>query len=131
MLLPFRLGLGGVLGSGNHYASWISVDDLASVVLHAIGTESLEGPLNAVSPSPVVNRELTETLARVLKRPAFLPAPAFALRWALGEMAEELLLASARVAPARLVASGFVFRHPELESALRHLLGRWGRSQHP
>jgi uncharacterized protein (TIGR01777 family) len=124
MLLPFRLGLGGVLGSGKQYVSWITVDDLASVVLHAIATPSLEGPVNAVSPGLATNRDLAETLARILRRPAFLPVPAFALRSALGERAREILLASERVAPAKLLASGYRFRHAGLEEAFRHVLGR-------
>ena len=124
MLPPFRLGLGGRIGSGDQFMSWITLDEIAAVVLHALATEALDGPVNAVSPSPVMNRELTSTLGRVLKRPALLPVPAFAMRAALGEMANELLLSSARVAPKKLLESGFRFRHPDLEGALRHLLGR-------
>lgn len=126
MLPPFRLGLGGPLGSGAQWVSWISVDDLVGVILHAIVTETLKGPLNAVAPTPVTNRDLARTLGRVLGRPALLPVPAVALRLMLGEMAEETVLASARVEPARLRASGYVFRHPMLEDALRRQLGRPG-----
>ncbi len=123
MLGIFRAGLGGRVGSGEQYVSWIALDDLVGAVAHAIRTESLEGPVNAVAPRPVTNREFAKTLARVLGRPAVLPAPAFAVRLLLGEMADELLLASARVEPDRLLLSGYAFRHPELEGALRDLLG--------
>ncbi|MGE5188876.1 MAG: TIGR01777 family oxidoreductase [Gemmatimonadota bacterium] len=124
MLGLFRAGLGGRVGSGDQYMSWIALDDLVGVVDHAIRTPSLEGPVNAVSPRPVTNREFAKILGRVLGRPAVLPAPAFAVRLILGEMADDLLLASARVVPERLLLSGYAFRHPELEGALRHLLGR-------
>src|SRR5512143_2870089 len=124
MLGIFRAGLGGRVGSGAQYMSWIALDDIAGVFDHAIRTESLEGPVNAVSPRPVTNREFATTLGRVLGRPAVLPVPAFAVRLVLGEMADELLLASARVEPDRLLLSGYAFRHPELEAALRHLLRR-------
>ena len=122
MLTPFRLGLGGRLGSGRQYMSWISMDDLVAVFAHVLRTESLRGPVNAVSPCPVTNREFTEILARVLGRPAFLTVPAPALRLLFGEMADELLFASQRVEPSRLKASGYRFKHPDLESALRYLL---------
>lgn len=124
MLPPFELGLGGVIGSGDQYMSWISVDDLATAILHALVREDLEGPVNAVAPTPVTNRELARALGRVLRRPTILPLPALAARLALGEMAGELLLASARVEPSRLLESGFVFRHGDVEQALRHVLGR-------
>jgi uncharacterized protein (TIGR01777 family) len=127
MLPPFRLGLGGRIGAGDRFMSWITVDEIAAVVLHALATEALEGAVNAVSPSPVTNRELASTLARVLGRPALLPVPDSALRAALGEMAEELLLSSGRVAPKRLFESGYRFRHPDLEQALGHVLGRSAR----
>lgn len=122
MLGIFRAGLGGRVGSGEQYTSWIALDDLVGAIDHAIRTESLEGPVNAVAPRPVTNREFAKTLGRVLGRPAVLPVPAFAVRLALGEMADELLLASARVEPDRLLLSGYEFRHPELEGALRHML---------
>lgn len=123
MLLPFRLGLGGVLGSGDQYMSWIALDDAVGVIFRALITKTLAGPVNAVAPNPVTNREFTETLGRVLGRPTVLPMPAFAARLAFGEMANELLLASTRVAPIRLIATGYRFLYPELEPALRHLLG--------
>ena len=124
MLLPFKLGGGGRVGSGKQYWSWISIDDAARAVHHALMTDSLSGPVNAVAPNPVTNGEFTKTLGRVLNRPTMVPMPAFAARLALGEMADELLLASTRVEPKELCGSGYEFRQPTLESALRHLLGR-------
>jgi hypothetical protein len=122
MLPPFRLGLGGVLGRGDQYMSWISLDDAVGALLHALSTESLSGPVNAASPAPVTNREFTKTLGRVLGRPTIFPLPAWAARLIFGQMAEELLLASARLEPAKLLKTGFTFRHPDLETALRHVL---------
>lgn len=123
MLTPFRLGLGGVLGSGRQWVSWISVDDLVGVIRHALEADRLSGPINSVAPHPVTMREFTKTLGRVLKRPTVIPVPSFLARLAFGEMADELLLASTRVDSRRLVESGYEFRHPELEGALRELLG--------
>ncbi len=122
MLTPFRLGLGGTAGNGRQQMSWIHLDDLVRAILHALEQRDLEGPVNAVAPSPATNRELTRALGRVLRRPTLLPLPAAAVRAVFGEMGEELLLASTRVAPERLLASGFQFRFPDLEAALRHLL---------
>jgi uncharacterized protein (TIGR01777 family) len=124
MLPPFRLGLGGRLGSGEQYMSWISVDDAVASVLHALQCPELSGPLNVVAPGPVTNLETTKTLGRVLRRPTVLPMPAPAARLIFGEMADALLLASQRVSCVRLEASGFRFRDPGLEGALRRLLGR-------
>jgi uncharacterized protein len=124
MLIPFKLGLGGVIGSGNQYMSWIALDDVVSVIAHALVTDTLQGPVNAVAPYPVTNREFTKTLGRVLKRPTMFPLPGFGARLAFGEMADALLLASTRVEPKRLLATQYVFRYPELEGALRHLLGK-------
>ena len=124
LLLPFRLGLGGRIGDGRQFMSWIAVDDAVGVIHHALCEASVRGPVNAVAPGPVSNAEFTRMLARVVRRPALLPVPAFVARLALGEMADALLLAGARVMPARLQASGYRFRFPDLESALRHLLGR-------
>jgi NAD dependent epimerase/dehydratase family enzyme len=104
--------------------SWIALDDLLDVILHAIADESLSGAVNAVAPHPVTNDEWTELLAKLLRRPAIFPMPAFAARAALGEMADELLLASTRVLPERLLAARHSFRFLEAEPALRHLLGR-------
>lgn len=124
MLTPFRLGLGGVIGGGAQWMSWIALDDVIGALRHALGTDALRGPVNAVAPAPVTNAEFTRTLGRVLRRPTLVPMPAFAARLALGEMADELLLSSQRVLPTRLLASGFAFGYPTLESALRHELGR-------
>ncbi len=124
MLLPFKLGVGGRIGSGRQFMSWIAIDDSVGAIHHAIVTESLQGPVNAVTPTPVTNAEYTRTLARVLSRPAVAPMPAFAARIAFGEMADALLLASQRVMPTRLQETGYRFKHPELDGALRHLLGR-------
>ena len=127
MLPPFRAGLGGVFGNGRQYVSWVALDDLAGIVLHALQSGELRGPVNAVAPRPVTNREFTEALGKVLLRPTLLPVPAFALRLAVGrEMADALLLASARVVPRRLEETGYPFRFPELGAALRHLLARQG-----
>jgi hypothetical protein len=125
MLPPFRAGLGGVIGNGRQYVSWIALDDLVGIVLHALQSGELRGPVNAVAPRPVTNRELTEVLGKVLSRPTLLPVPAFALRLAVGsEMADALLLASARVLPRRLEDAGYPFRFPELGETLRHMLAR-------
>lgn len=124
MLLPFKLGAGGRIGTGEQWMSWIALDDLVGVLHHALVTDDLAGPVNAVAPYAVTNREFTKTLGRVLGRPTVLPMPATAARLALGEMADELLLASARVEPRALARSGFAFDYPLLEGALRHVLGR-------
>ena len=124
MLLPFRLGVGGKIGSGRQYMSWIEIDDVVGVIHYALTTDELRGPVNAVAPNPVTNREFTKTLGRVLSRPTIFPMPAFAARMAFGEMADQLLLSSTRVKPARLQNSGYYFRQPRLEDALRHLLGK-------
>jgi len=123
-VLLFRLGLGGRLGSGRQWLSWISRDDIARAYLHAVAHDELEGPVNAVSPDPVTNAEFTRVLARVLGRPAFLHVPAIAPRLVLGEVADELLFTSMRARPARLLESGFRFQLPDLEATLRHTLGR-------
>jgi uncharacterized protein len=122
--LMFRLGIGGRLGSGRQWLSWISLDDVAGAYLHALTRQDLEGPVNAVAPNPVTNAEFTATLARVLRRVAVVHVPAFAPRLVLGEFADEMLFTSMRIHPARLLATGYRFRFPELEPALRHTLGR-------
>ena len=124
MLTPFRLGLGGVIGDGTQWMSWITLDDVIGAIRHAITTDALRGPLNIVAPAPVTNAEFTRTLGRALGRPTLVPLPAFAARLAMGEMADELLLASQHVVPARLQASGYRFRYPTLEDALRAVLVR-------
>jgi uncharacterized protein (TIGR01777 family) len=126
MLPLFRLGLGGRIGDGRQWFSWVALDDLIGIILHALVTESLEGPVNAVAPRAVTNAEFTRALARVLGRPAVIPVPGFALRAVFGESADAMLLAGQRVDPARLRASGYVWRYPDLDGALRHLLGRTG-----
>ena len=123
MLPPFRLGLGGRLGSGRQIVSWISLRDLVATIEHAVAQPALSGPVNAVAPRPVPQKELTTALGNVLRRPTLFPVPAFALRLLLGEMAEDLLLASARVSSEKLQRSGFEFADPEIEGALRRLLG--------
>jgi hypothetical protein len=123
MLPPFRLGLGGPIGSGRQWVSWIHVDDLCSLFLWLLGRERERGVFNATAPRPVTMEELARTLGRVLHRPAFLPAPAPLLRLALGEVADTLLTGQ-RVFPRRALEAGFRFAHPELEPALRDLLGR-------
>jgi uncharacterized protein len=122
--LMFRLGIGGRFGSGRQWLSWIALDDLAGAYLHALAREDLAGPVNAVAPNPVTNAEFTATLARVLRRVAVVHVPAFAPRLVLGEFADEMLFTSMRIHPARLLATGYRFRFPELEPALRHTLGR-------
>ena len=124
MLLPFRLGLGGKIADGRQYWSWVSLEDAVGAINHAIEVESLSGAVNVVAPEPATNAEFSRTLARVLRRPALLPMPAVAAQLMLGEMAEELLLSSAKVAPRQLVESGYQFAHPTLETCLRSLLGR-------
>jgi uncharacterized protein (TIGR01777 family) len=124
MLRPFKFGMGGRLGSGKQWMSWISLEDAVGVVCSAITDVQLTGPLNVVAPNPLRNAEFTRITAAVLHRPAIFAAPAFALRIALGEMADGLLLASLRVMPERLLATGYQFRSPEFELALRALLDR-------
>ena len=124
MLPAFRAGVGGRMGAGRQWWSWISIDDLVGALYHAVLDQRCAGPVNAVAPVPVTNAVFAETLARVLKRPAIVPVPAWVLRAALGEMADEALLSSARVVPARLNEAGYRFRHEKLEDALRHVLGR-------
>jgi uncharacterized protein len=123
VLTPFKLGLGGRLGTGRQWWSWIHIDDLVGSIHHVMRTESLSGPVNLVAPIPVRNAEFTKVLASVLGRPAFFPVPEFALRLAFGEMAaKELLLSSQRVEPAKLRATGYVFRFSDLRSALEDLV---------
>jgi uncharacterized protein len=124
-LTPFRLGLGGPLGGGRHYMSWISIEDEIGAIEHALVTETVSGPVNLVAPNPVTNRQFAKTLGRVLHRPAVLPTPLLPLRVAYGsEFVEEVLLTSARAVPSRLLAAGYRFRFPDLEPALSELLRR-------
>ena len=124
LLLPFRTGLGGPIGNGRQWWSCVSIDDAIGALHHAAVAPALSGPFNVTAPEPLTNRDFARTLGRVLRRPAIVPVPAFALRAALGEMADAALLASARVVPGVLGATGYRFRHPTVEAALRHVLGR-------
>jgi len=124
MRLPFSLGLGGPLGTGRQYYSWVSMEDVLGALLYATTRDDLRGPINVTSPQPVTNAEFTRTLGRVLKRPAVIPVPALALTALFGEMAQAELLGSKRVLPAALERAGFEFLLPHLEDALRHTLGR-------
>jgi uncharacterized protein (TIGR01777 family) len=124
MLPPFRLGLGGRLGTGSQWMSWITIDDVVSVLIHAITTDTLHGAVNGAAPTPVRNTEFTAVLADALHRPALLPMPAGLLRLLFGEMADMTLLASLRVSAEKLLASGFVFTHATLDGALQSLLHR-------
>jgi len=126
MLPPFRMGVGGNIGSGRQWSSWIDIGDVVAAILHVIKTDTLRGPVNVVGPNPVRNVEFTKTLAAVLSRPAILPLPAFAARLVFGQMADEFLLASQRVEPAKLSASGYVFKRPELRAALEAILEQNG-----
>jgi uncharacterized protein (TIGR01777 family) len=122
MLLPFKLGAGGKIGNGKQYMSWISLDDIVEVVQHAMVTEDLRGPVNAVAPNPVTNLEFTKSLGRILSRPTLFSMPSPVARLAFGEMADAALLASTRVEPLKLKETGYKFRHPELAGALKHVL---------
>lgn len=122
MLVPFRFGLGGKLGTGTQYTSWITLDDLVGALRHCLVSLTLSGPVNLVAPAPVTNAEFTRSLARALNRPAFLSVPAAALRLLLGAAADELLLGGARVSSRKLENSGFRFRDAEIDAALRRIL---------
>ncbi|MBX7147463.1 TIGR01777 family oxidoreductase [bacterium] len=127
MYLPFKMGAGGVVGSGQQYMSWIDLDDWINSFQFIVQKE-ITGPVNLVSPQPVTNKEFTATLGKVLKRPTVLPVPGFALKLALGEMAQNLLLGSTRVYPHVLTKVGFQFQYPNLENCLQHcLVGAHGR----
>jgi len=123
MLLPFKLGLGGRIGSGRQWWSWISIDDEVGAILHVLDHSAQRGAVNLTAPNPVTNEQFTRTLNGVLRRPTLLPTPTFALKAMFcGEAVNEMFLGGQRVAPARLQADGYAFRHPDLEGALRHLL---------
>jgi uncharacterized protein (TIGR01777 family) len=124
MLPPFKFGLGGRLGSGQQWMSWIDVHDMVGAIHHILKTDLLQGPVNMVAPKPVRNVEFTKTLASVLSRPAIFPVPAFAIKLALGEMGETILLGSQRVEPTQLVTSGYPFRFSNLEASLKNVLGK-------
>ncbi|HVQ56919.1 MAG TPA: TIGR01777 family oxidoreductase [Pyrinomonadaceae bacterium] len=120
MMTPFKLGVGGVVGSGKQWMSWVSLDDAVGIVDYALENENLRGAVNVVSPNPVTNEEFTKTLGEVLYRPTFLPLPEFAVNLVFGEMGDALLIDSTRVVPKRLLDSGFKFRYPEINSALEN-----------
>ncbi|MDX6529933.1 MAG: uncharacterized protein QOH41_2223 [Blastocatellia bacterium] len=123
LLTPFKMGMGGKVGSGKQYISWVAIDDVVNAIKLALKDESIRGPLNIVSPHPVTNEEFTKTLGHVLSRPTALAMPAFAVRLAFGEMADEMLLTSQRVIPKKLNDAGYDFQQPELEGALRKHVG--------
>jgi len=123
MLTPFRLGIGGIIGNGRQYMSWITIADTVSAIGHVLVTEATVGPVNVVAPVAVTNSEFTKGLGRSLGRPTVFPLPSFAARLAFGEMADALLLASTRVKPAGLLESGYTFRHSTLKDGLHHVLG--------
>lgn len=122
MLPPFKMGIGGKIGSGQQYMSWIDIEDTAGAIIHCLNKSEIVGPVNIVSPNPVTNAEFTQTLADVIKKPAFLPMPDFAAKMVFGQMAEELLLASTKVVPAKLQDTGFKYEFPHLHNSLVHLL---------
>lgn len=124
MVKPFRFGLGGIIGNGKQYWSWVAIEDVVGAMQHALTHEGLSGPVNVVSPNPVTNIEFTRAIAQVVRRPALFPLPPFAVRLFFGQMGEELMLASARVLPTKLEASGYKFRYPELKPALVDILRR-------
>jgi uncharacterized protein (TIGR01777 family) len=123
LLTPFKMGMGGKVGSGKQYISWVAIDDAIEAIKLALHNQSLRGPLNIVSPNPITNEAFTKTLGHVLSRPTALAMPAFAVRLAFGEMADEVLLVSQRVTPKKLSDAGYQFQYPELEEALRKNLG--------
>ncbi len=124
MLMPFKLGMGGKFGSGEQYMSWITIDDLLGSIYHVINDESLDGPVNLVSSNPVTNCKFTKTLGKVLVRPTPFALPKTLLKTIFGQMGEEILVSGVRVMPEKLMKSGYNFRHPDLETGLRHLLGK-------
>lgn len=122
MLPAFKLGLGGPMGNGRQWMSWIHIDDLIGIILHVINNIGIKGAVNGTAPNPVTNKVFSSTLARVLKRPAFLPMPAFVLKLLLGEMAQELLLSGQRVIPKKILDAGYDFQYAELEDALNEVV---------
>jgi uncharacterized protein (TIGR01777 family) len=122
MLTPFKLGIGGTIGSGKQYLSWIALDDLIRLIHFALESENLKGAINAVAPNPVKNEKFTKTLGKVLNRPTIIPIPAFGIKLLFGEKGESLLLEGARVLPQRMENAGFEFRFPDLEDAMKKIL---------
>ncbi len=124
LLLPFQMGIGGKIGTGRQYMSWISIDDTIGAIHHALFEKTISGPVNLVSPNPATNLEFTQKLAHVLSRPSVFTVPEIAIKTFFGEMGRETILSSTRVRPGVLSETGYLFRHPDLEGALRHLLGK-------
>jgi hypothetical protein len=124
LLLPFTLGIGGKISTGRQYMSWISIDDTIGAIHHALFDENISGPVNLVAPNPATNLEFTQKLADVLSRPAYFTVPKLAIETVFGEMGRETILSSTRVKPSVLHKTGYAFRQPDLETALRHLLGK-------
>lgn len=122
MLPPFKMALGGPMGSGQQWMSWVHMDDLANAIVYALETPSINGPINGTAPNPVTNKAFSKALGAALNRPALIPMPAFVLKLMMGEMAEELLLSGQRVVPAKLTRSGFEFKYPQLDDALRDII---------
>jgi uncharacterized protein len=124
MSIPFMLGVGGEIGSGDQYMSWIMLDDLVDIIIEAIDNEEMAGPVNAVGPNPVTNREFTEAMGKVLRRPTFMKVPTFAAKAVGGQLAEQLVLVSQRTVPAALTDAGFEFRYPTIDRALAAAFNR-------
>lgn len=124
MLTPFKLGLGGPMGSGQQWMSWIHMDDMIGIIRFAIANENIKGAINATAPNPVTNKTFSSILGKVLKRPAFMPMPAFVLKLMMGEMAKELLLSGQRVVPEKMLEEGYQFKFIELEDALRDVISK-------
>jgi uncharacterized protein (TIGR01777 family) len=124
LLFPFQMGIGGKIATGRQYMSWISIDDTIGAIHHALFERNISGPVNLVSPNPATNHEFTKVLAKVLSRPAYFTVPKFAIETVFGEMGRETILSSTRVKPGVLMETGYSYRHPDLETALRHLLGK-------
>jgi hypothetical protein len=122
MLPPFKMALGGPMGSGQQWMSWVHMDDLVNAIVYALETPSINGPINGTAPNPVTNKAFSKALGSALNRPAVIPMPAFVLKLMMGEMAEELLLSGQRVVPAKLTRSGFEFKYPQLDDALRDII---------
>jgi uncharacterized protein (TIGR01777 family) len=126
LLPPFRLGVGGRLGKGDHYLAWIDLHDEVGLIVHALRTSTVRGAMNATAPRPVTNAEFTEVLGKVLRRPTILPLPASLIRLGLGEMGSELLLSGQRALPEKALSTGYTFRFEEVEASLRNQLGKVG-----
>ena len=122
MLLPFKMGLGGIIGNGKQYISWVTINDVVGIINHIIKNKNLKGPINIVSPNPVTNHNFTKTLGKILNRPTFFPLPAFLAKILLGEMAQELLLSSTKVIPSKLQKSGYIFKNATLKNAFKNML---------